>query len=200
VQRDGAHHGHNVVNVRVAYQQLSGEISALLESSRERCDDNAQAARQASALKGDLDLIISRGKQSVQEAFEHLRTNLRDKEAELLADAEARARVADRRLMERAEEAERKAHDVRRAHAAVSGLDTRGDEVTALNSYSAVKASFGSFLQPQTNADGDLQRLLEDVKAQPLKAQATEVTTLSARVPSLRRSVQEVAPSLPELN
>jgi len=206
VQRDGAHHGHDVINVRTAYQRLSGEIASLLEASRMRANENARTIQQAKVMRRDLDSVIDRGKRSIQEAFEHMQASLRVKEAELLTGCDDCRAAADRALARRAEEAERRASEVWEVHAMLDGVDTHGDEVKVLNSYAVTRAAAVRILDlPAGSPDsGGLVQELEDLKDQvhrTLEAQAVGVASLSARVPELRRAGAEAPPSpnLPEL-
>lgn len=211
VQRNGAHHGHDVINMRAAYQKLSREMTALIEVARERSAENTRAVQQADVLRQDLDLVINQGKRSMQEAFERLRCSLQQKEEGILVGLGECSTSADKVLADRAGRAEQQAGEVWDAHGALRSLESRGggdgeEEVRALNSYAAANAAVARLLQPSELAGSDntdLTQLIENLKNQvrdTLNKKKNSVAALSANVPDIRRSGTKVAsPNLTEL-
>ncbi|CAE8604930.1 unnamed protein product [Polarella glacialis] len=125
VQRDGRHYGHDVVNVRSAYHRLSSSIDSLLVASSARAQERAEALKRSAALRLELDLILSRGKQGIQEAFNRLHASIQHKESALLKGAEDCGQAADAILLDRAEQVERRAEEVPNLRSMLDGLQLR---------------------------------------------------------------------------
>jgi len=193
VHHGSAHHGHRVLKIKEAFMRLSNEeLPRLEQMARDRAEARAQAAQRAEALRRDLSLTISQGRQRIQEAFVRLRVGLSQKEAQLLAGVEDCVRAADAVLQVRGAQVEERAGQVWDSHSMLSKFETRGDEVKALNTYAAARVAVARFLEPMEGVDGGgVVRLLDMLKSQvreALKEQVAAVATLSTRVPEIRHS------------
>jgi len=192
VHQGAPHYGHRVLKLREALQRLAAEELPRLERrARERAERNAHVAQKALALRRDLSLTISQGRQRLQEAFVRLRANLSQKEAQLQAGVEECARVADTALAARGAQVEERAREVWDCHEQLSGFHAHGDEVRALNAYAAAKAAVVRYLEPMEGVDGGgITNVLESVKTQvreTLHDQVQAVHALAGRVPDIRR-------------
>lgn len=192
VHQGAPHHGHRVLKLKDALQRLQAEeLPRIEQRARDRAERNAQAAQKAAALRRDLSLTISQGRQRLQEAFVRLRANLAQKETQLLTGIEDCARVADTALAARAEQVEDRAREVWDCHEQLCNFDIHGDEVRALNVYSDAKAAVVHFLEPMEGIDGGgISSVLESVKLQVREALAEQVQAvaqLAERVPEIRR-------------
>jgi len=187
----GAHRGHDVLNVRLAYKKLSGRISELLEASQCRAEEHTRAMQQAATQRRDVDLVIARGRRSIQEAFERLRVTLSQKEAHLLLAADACERAAAERLTQRTTMAEDCARAIKEAQGALTKVDSRGDEVRVLNSYAVARARVLKGLEPGLESGRQLEYDLEDLRNQvrnALDLQVAQVSAIGDRAAELRRS------------
>jgi len=196
------HFGHKVLKLNAALQRLCAEELPRLESlARERVEHNAQLGQKAVALRRDLSLTISQGRQRLQEAFVRMRASLGQKESQLLAGVEEVARVADVALSTRATQVEERAGEVWECHQQLSNFDAHGDEVRALNAYAASKIAVLHYLEHTEGIDGGgISTVLESVKSQVrevLQDQVESVVTLANDVPQIRRGAWTTTASGP---
>lgn len=187
----GEHRGHDVLNVRHAYKNMSTRIADALSKAQARTDDQQKALQLANSQRQEVELVIEKGKQAIQEAFEKMRTSLGQKEAQLLRDAEQTERLASEQLQNKTLAAEGHVRTLQEAQTALRKLETRGDEVKALNSYARVRSKVLTVLGPMDGLDHSIERELEELKSQVqgvLDSQVAEVSVLSSRVADIRRA------------
>jgi len=187
----GAHRGHDVLNVRHAYKNMSGRIAEALSKAHARTEEQQKALQLADSQRQEVEQVISKGKQSIQEAFEKMRTTLGQKEVRLLLDAEQTERSASEVLQAKTRAAEGHVRTLQEAQVALRKLDTRGDEVKVLNSYAKIRSQVLTVLGPMDGLDDSIERELEELKSQVqsvLDMQVDEVAALSARVADIRRA------------
>lgn len=187
----GEHKGHDVLNVRHAYKNMNGRIADALSKAQARTSEQQKALQLANSQRQEVEIVIEKGKQAIQEAFEKMRTSLSQKEAQLLRDAEATERAASEQLQSKRLMAEGLVRSLQEAQAALKKLDTRGDEVRALNTYAKIRAKVLTVLGPMDGLDNNIEHELEDLKSQVqhvLDMQVAEVATLSSHVADIRRA------------
>merc|ERR1712194_255243 len=187
----GDHRGHDVLNVRHAYKNLAGRIADAMMSAQVRAEEQNNALQLAESQRQEVEAVIARGKQSIQEAFERMRVTLAQKEARLLQDAEQIERSASEALQAKAFAADGHVRTLQDAQASLRKLDMRGDEVKALNSYASIRSKVLNVLAPIDGLDNTFEREIEEVKSRVqsgLEMQVTEVGALSNRVADIRRA------------
>ena len=108
VQRDRPHHGHDVVTAKTAFNQLSGTIQQLLETSGTRLRQKSASKDLMQQLEG----VTSKGKQDLKRAFLRLQEDLKLKEQNLMG--EETGRVADQALLAKAKQCEARSREINR--------------------------------------------------------------------------------------
>ena len=139
-----AHHNHEVVNVRVAFQQLSQPIKQTLETAAARLQ--ASPKRSRSELL-PLEDAFSKMKLDVVNSFESLFSSLKNKEEELVGGADDCGRLLDATMLAKAQDYEAQLAELGRLQAMLDALadgQTVMDEVQRLNLYVAVKDGLAS--------------------------------------------------------
>lgn len=216
VEKNARHHGHDVVNARVAYQRLSAAMAELLDSSADRVHERTQAQRQAEVLKQELDAIINDGKVRIRDAFKSLNAGLAQKEDELLAGAQDCGRSAEKQLMSRAFQFEEQAAEGVRRSKALEELQKApwAEEVQALNAFHAAKASLEAAMRGPGNkktaapasspreaspaeAAAELEEFIRSLNgdvAEACRTQAAQVRQLASCLPDIRRQAGGIAP------
>jgi len=190
---EAAQNGRQVMKVQKAYQSLSGHVDQTLESLRLRSEEQTKVRREAEALKSDLDMIIGKGKQSIQEAFRGLRASLGQKESELLAGIDACEKAASQSLARRAEPAMSHSKALEEAQGLLRKIDPGGEEVKALNAFAMAKVTVGHLVDPLGVSDdgSGLAQLVDNLRAElkeALEQQCGSVVGLGAQVHEIRRS------------
>eukprot|EP00927_Polykrikos_kofoidii_P077202 TRINITY_DN74170_c0_g1_i1.p1 TRINITY_DN74170_c0_g1~~TRINITY_DN74170_c0_g1_i1.p1 ORF type:complete len:493 (-),score=74.34 TRINITY_DN74170_c0_g1_i1:292-1692(-) len=197
---EAAHTGRQVMKVQKAYQSLAGEIDKTLDDLRLRTEDQAQIKREALELKSELDAIIGKGKESIQQAFKQLRVSLAQKETELLAGIDSCEKSANDALNSRVTPASALSEALQEAHVALRKIDTNGDEVRALNTFASVRVTVSQLVDPLVGADGAaLVRLLDDLRVElraSLEQQSSGVMALGSRVHEIRRNGGSPGPAV----
>ena len=139
-----AHHDHEVVNVRVAFQQLSQPIKQALETAAARLQASPKR-RQSELLP--LEDAFSKMKLDVVNTFESLFSSLKNKEEELVRGANDCGRLLDTTMLAKARDYEAQLAELGRLQAMLDALadgQTVMDEVQRLNLYVAVKDCLAS--------------------------------------------------------
>jgi hypothetical protein len=190
----GEHKGHDVMNVRQAYKEMSGRISDALIRAQERTEAQQKAMLRAQEDRREVELVIEQGKQAIHNEFEKLRAALSEKEVQLMQAAEATERQAAEQLRSKTLDADVHAQTLQECQDQLKTLDTRGDEVRALNTYAKIRRRVLEVLKPlegRTLGDNEVQLELEELKnhvQRSLETQVAEVASLSARVADIRRT------------
>lgn len=187
----GDHRGHDVLNIRHAYKNMAGRIADAMSSAQVRAEEQKKGLQLADSQRQEVEGVIARGKQSIQDAFERMRVMLAQKEAQLLQDAEQVERSAIATLQGKVYAAEGHVRTLQEAEASMKKLEIRSDEVKALNSYANIRSRVLNVLAPIDGLDNTIERELEELKSRvqsTLEMQVTEVATLSNRVADIRRA------------
>eukprot|EP00928_Gymnodinium_smaydae_P039899 TRINITY_DN27160_c0_g11_i1.p1 TRINITY_DN27160_c0_g11~~TRINITY_DN27160_c0_g11_i1.p1 ORF type:complete len:409 (-),score=101.48 TRINITY_DN27160_c0_g11_i1:87-1244(-) len=189
---EAARAGRDVVNARKAYQTLHKQIDRTLDGLQLRSEETQQAREEADAVKSDLDKIISKGRQSMQNMFRQLHADLAQKEAELLENIDSLEAVAGRELSHRATPVAVHSQALQEARGALRKIDPRDEEVQALNAYAAVRGTIVGLVDPQAGVDATgLNFLLDSVRSElrsSLEQQVMSVAAISDQVHEIRRS------------
>lgn len=165
----GAHRGHNVLNVRTAYQKLSTKISELLGATQHTLDDSGLVMDKIEALREEVDTSVQRGRRSVQEATLQLRATLDQKEAYLLAAADQLRHSAEEVLDCRAAPVEERVSHMSEVHAQLKQLAVRSgkdEPVRTLNLYSSTKLATVALLHTMDVEGDGLGRVIDELKVQ----------------------------------
>ena len=141
IQRTAAHHGHDVVNTRVAFQQLSDSMKQALETAAAHLEGSPATQR---AQMQPVEDVFSNIKLDVVNGFESLFSSLKTKEEELLLGVEECGRLVDGLLLAKAQHYEARLAGLDRLQEMLPGLagpkeSELGDEVQRLNRYVALK-------------------------------------------------------------
>eukprot|EP00929_Paragymnodinium_shiwhaense_P030546 TRINITY_DN17290_c0_g1_i3.p1 TRINITY_DN17290_c0_g1~~TRINITY_DN17290_c0_g1_i3.p1 ORF type:complete len:431 (-),score=114.04 TRINITY_DN17290_c0_g1_i3:142-1434(-) len=187
---EAAQKGRQVMKVHKAYQMLAGDVDRALEALRGRSAEQQQIRKEAESLKSDLDLIICKGKQNIQEAFQQLRAALDKKETELLEGIDYAETTATQALAKQVEPLMAHSNALQEAQMSMRKIDASSDEVKALNNFAAAKVTVGNLVDPLNGVDGGgLMQLLGDLKGElrnALDIQTNRVGSIGVRVPQLR--------------
>ena len=152
--------GHDVKNVRSAFNQLSGSMQQLLETATARLKKPSPKKD----LTQQLDDVHSKGKQDLKTSFLNLEETLKAKEENLLKEAEESGRIADQSLLAKARQCEAKSVQINRLRQSIDGvcnpsspdvtctLEGSGNEILKINTYVAVKNSLASSLPQSASA------------------------------------------------
>lgn len=162
-----------------------------MNSAQGRAEEQKKALQLADSQRQEVEDVIARGKQSIQDAFERMRVTLAQKEAQLLQDAEQVERSASVTLQTKADVAQGHVRTLQEAEVSLKKLEIHGDEVKALNSYASIRSRVLNVLAPIDGLDNTIERELEEIKSRvqsTLEMQVTEVATLSNRVADIRRA------------
>lgn len=187
----GAHRGHDVLNVRHAYKNMAGRITEAMSKAQARVEEHQQATQLANSQRQEVDVVITKGKRAIQDAFEKMRTSLGQKEAQLLLAADQCERSASEALQAKSLRAEGHVRTLQEAQISLKKLDTRGEEVKVLNAYANIRSKVLDVLEPMDGLDCSIEHELEELKSQVqsvLDAQVAEVSALNARVADIRRA------------
>jgi len=84
VQKSGQHHGHEVMRVQHAHEKLRARAGVLLDEAVRLEDEFAMVVDRLMWKRKDIERAAARGRASVRSAFERVRTQLNDREGELL--------------------------------------------------------------------------------------------------------------------
>merc|ERR1712072_1346316 len=120
-----------------------------------------------------------------------MRNTLAQKEVQLLRDADETERSATEQLQTKTRTADGHVLTLQECQAQLRKLETRGDEVRALNSYARIRSKVLTVLGPMDGIDHSIQMELEDLKQKVqsvLDIQVAEVAALSSRVADIRRA------------
>ena len=157
VQRGGCvAHGHDVQNMKRAFNQLSGSIQQLLETAA----DELQKASPKKELTQQLDDVHSKGKQDLQASFLNLEETLKAKEDIFLKGVEESGRVADQLLLAKARQCETKSVQILRLRESLDAVrnlsdaqgEISGKEIQKINLYIGVKKSLATLLPQSARA------------------------------------------------
>ena len=152
--------GHDVKNVRSAFNQLSGSMQQLLETATARLKKPSPKKD----LTQQLDDVHSKGKQDLRTSFLNLEETLKTKEDNLLKGAEESGRIADQSLLAKARQCEAKSVQINRLRQSIDGVSNpsspdvtctsegSGSEIIKINTYVAVKNTLASLLPQSASA------------------------------------------------
>ena len=143
VQRSGLHHGHDVVNVRNAYQQLAQPMREALETAAARLRKSPKSEQMRACEQ-----VMSKGRQDLKKAFLNLQNILKSKEELLLKGAEESGQMADQALLAKAKQCEATEAQISRLREWLDVLGTNdiSDEIVKLNLYAFIKRGFEALL------------------------------------------------------
>lgn len=189
---EAARQGRDVVKVEKAYQSLSASMDETIANLKRRSDEQERLRKEAEVVRVDLETIIRKGKQGVQDSFRRIHALLVQKEAELLAGVGDVESSMSRALQQRIAPATPHASALQDVRGALRKIDAHDDEeVRALNAFSAVRQTVAKLVDPQTGVDrGGLVQAVGDLQAElrtTLDAQVEGVMALGSKIKEIRK-------------
>lgn len=189
---EAAGQGRNVLKVTKAYQGLASKIDDTIFALQRRSEANERQTKEAEDVRSDLESIIRKGKQDIQDSFRRLQSLLAQRESELLVGVDAFESSAIRAIQNRTAPAAGHWSALQDARSALRNVDAHGqEEVLALNAFSGIRRTVARLLEPQTGVDrnGFLQAVSElqaDLHGS-LDAQVAGVIALGSKIKEIRR-------------
>lgn len=156
----GEHKDHEVLNVKKAYQNLCNKVESLLDVAKTRVEELGTAMNRLEVQKRDLEAIAVGGRQGIRDAFEQVRRQISQKEAEVLRRIDEAAVDANRQLEEHAPATEEKIRTLQESQSKLQRFCNEGQDVQALNWYATAKHTMDDLLsRREANPEEDMNGL-----------------------------------------
>mmetsp|Transcript_6744 Transcript_6744/g.15651 ORF Transcript_6744/g.15651 Transcript_6744/m.15651 type:complete len:441 (-) Transcript_6744:2-1324(-) len=152
VHRGAAHYGHDVVNVRVAFQQLSPSIAQALQSASSRLQ-SSPSRKQAEVQP--VEDAFDQMKLEIVRAFEALFCALKSKEDELLAGSQTCGHHVDEELLAKIQQYEAGVAEMDQVQEMLAAVGKEADEVLQLNLYAEAKARLAMLCRSRESSRDD---------------------------------------------
>lgn len=140
VNKDGIHRNHDVLRVGHAHDKLRARAGSLLDEAVRLEDEYAMVVDRLQWRRKDIERAAARGRASVRSAFERVRAQLNDREAELMESLDVYELESCTKLDSGNEEFAGRLEELRRLQEDLRSRCRSGaDAVEALNTYAAAK-------------------------------------------------------------
>lgn len=140
----GKHRGHEVMRTARAFEALRGRAGHVLDEALALEDDFAVVMDKLAWRRKDISRAAARGRASVRSAFARVRSQLVDRETELLDSLDTYESDSLERLDQGSTDHENRLAELRRLQESLRSGCRGNDAVAALNAYAAAKAAIAS--------------------------------------------------------